>query len=73
MTGEAARSYVHALRKRYTGIMAGIGTVMADDPVVAVAAAPVPVPVAMEGRRKLPILPFSPVSTSASLMCTTCK
>jgi hypothetical protein len=27
----------------------------------------VPVPVAMEGRRKLPILPFSPVSVSASL------
>lgn len=46
-------------------------TVMAEAPVVAVAA--VPVPVAMEGRRKLPILPFSLVSTSASLMCTTCK
>ena len=44
-------------------------TVMAEAPVVAVAA----VPVAMEGRRKLPILPFSPVSTSASLMCDTCK
>lgn len=50
-------------------------TVMAEAPVVAAAAAPVavPVPVAMEGRRKLPILPFSPVSVSASLMCTTCK
>ena len=46
-------------------------TVMAEAPVVAGAA--VPVPVAMEGRRKLPILPFSPVSVSASLMCTTCK
>ena len=34
VTGEAARSYVHALRKRYTGIMAGIGTVMADDPLL---------------------------------------
>ena len=44
-------------------------TVMAEAPVVAA----VPVPVAMEGRRKLPILPFSPVSTSASLMCDTCK
>ena len=34
VTGEVARSYVHALRKRYTGIMAGIGTVMADDPLL---------------------------------------
>ena len=46
-------------------------------PVVAAAAAPVavpvPVPVAMEGKRKLLILPFSPVSTSASLMRDTCK
>ena len=44
---------------------------MAEAPVVAVAA--VPVPVAMEGKRKLLILPFSPVSTSASLMRDTCK
>ena len=27
----------------------------------------------MEGKRKLPILPFSPVSISASLMRDTCK
>ena len=43
--------------------------VMAEAPVVAAAAAPV----AMEGKRKLLILPFSPVSTSASLMRDTCK
>ena len=49
--------------------------VMAEAPVVAAAAAPVavPVPVAMEGKRKLLILPFSPASTSASLMRDTCK
>lgn len=34
ITGEAARQHVHALRHRYTGIMAGIGTVLADDPLL---------------------------------------
>ncbi len=32
ITGEAARSHVQAQRHRYTAIMAGIGTVLADDP-----------------------------------------
>lgn len=34
VTGEEARVHVHMLRKRYTGIMAGIGTVLADDPML---------------------------------------
>lgn len=34
ITGESARAYVHTLRKRYTGIMVGIGTVLADDPML---------------------------------------
>lgn len=34
VTGEAARAHVHTLRKRYKGIMAGIGTVLADDPLL---------------------------------------
>ncbi len=34
ITGEEARKHVHMLRKQYTGIMAGIGTVLADDPML---------------------------------------
>ena len=32
ITGEAARRHVHQLRHRYRGILAGVGTVLADDP-----------------------------------------
>ncbi len=32
ITNEASRAYVHALRNRYPAIIAGIGTVLADDP-----------------------------------------
>ena len=34
VTGETARQHVHELRKRYKGIMVGIGTVLADDPML---------------------------------------
>ncbi len=34
VTGEAARLDVHRLRNRYSGIMAGLGTVLADDPLL---------------------------------------
>ena len=34
VTGEAAREHVHLLRKRYAGILVGIGTVLADDPML---------------------------------------
>ncbi len=34
ITGEAARTHVHALRGRYASILAGIGTVIADDPML---------------------------------------
>jgi diaminohydroxyphosphoribosylaminopyrimidine deaminase/5-amino-6-(5-phosphoribosylamino)uracil reductase len=34
ITGEAARKYVHVLRHEHAGIMAGIGTVLADDPML---------------------------------------
>lgn len=34
VTGETARHHVHELRKRYRGILAGIGTVLADDPML---------------------------------------
>ena len=34
ITGEAARRQVHMLRKRYSSILAGIGTVLADDPLL---------------------------------------
>lgn len=34
VTGEAARDHVQQLRHWYTGIMAGVGTVLADDPLL---------------------------------------
>lgn len=34
ITGETARAHVHSLRGRYSVIMAGIGTVLADDPML---------------------------------------
>ena len=34
ITGEASRTYVHKLRNRYAAILCGIGTVLADDPML---------------------------------------
>lgn len=34
ITGEKSREYVHFLRKKYSGIMVGIGTVLADNPML---------------------------------------
>lgn len=34
VTGEEARKHVHFLRKKYSAIMAGIGTVLSDDPML---------------------------------------
>lgn len=34
ITGEAARAHVQKLRHKYRGIMAGVGTVLADDPLL---------------------------------------
>lgn len=34
VTGEQARNHVQAQRHRYTGIMVGVGTVLADDPLL---------------------------------------
>ncbi len=34
VTGEVARSHVHELRRRYSSIMVGIGTVLVDDPML---------------------------------------
>lgn len=34
ITGEIARAHVHKLRHRYRGIMVGVGTVIADDPML---------------------------------------
>ncbi len=34
VTGEVARRHVHELRKRYSAIMVGIGTVLVDDPML---------------------------------------
>lgn len=34
ITGEASRNFVHGLRKKYSAILVGIGTALADDPML---------------------------------------
>ncbi|MBR4250073.1 MAG: RibD family protein, partial [Verrucomicrobia bacterium] len=34
ISGEKSRQFVHQLRNRYAGILAGIGTVLKDDPML---------------------------------------
>ncbi len=57
VTGEAARNHVHLLRKRYKGIMAGIGTVLADDPMLncRVADDADPVRIICDSRMRIPL------------------
>ena len=58
VTGEAARRYVHQLRNTYDAIMAGIGTVLKDDPLLntRLEGADIrdPVRVIIDGRLNLP-------------------
>lgn len=57
ITGEASRAYVHTLRHRYQAIMVGVGTVIADDPMLT-ARLPVPaldpIPVVVDSRLRIP-------------------
>lgn len=57
ITGEAARARVHELRHRYMGIMAGIGTVLADDPMLNVRAEGLksPVRIICDSRLRIPL------------------
>ena len=59
ITGETARSYVHQLRNTHDAIMAGIGTVLKDDPLLNTrlegADSKDPVRVIIDGRLRLPL------------------
>lgn len=57
ITGEAARNHVHNLRGRYSAIMAGIGTVLADDPMLNCRAAGghQPTRVIVDSRLRIPL------------------
>ena len=57
VTGEEARRDVHFLRKRYSAIMAGIGTVLADDPMLncRVEQGVDPVRIICDSRLRLPL------------------
>ncbi len=48
VTGEAARTEAHRLRRRFSSVLVGIGTVLADDPMLTVRRVP--------GRSPLPIV-----------------
>lgn len=57
ITGEEARAHVHALRNAYTGILAGIGTVLADDPLLTcrLPGGRNPVRIVLDSRLRIPI------------------
>lgn len=56
ITGETARAHVHALRGRYAAILAGIGTVLADDPMLncRLPGAHQPLRVILDSRLRIP-------------------
>lgn len=57
ITGQRARAYVHDLRNYYTGILAGIGTVLADDPLLTcrLPGGRNPIRIIMDSHLKIPI------------------
>lgn len=57
ITGEAARRHVHALRGKYASILAGIGTVLADDPMLncRIEGAHQPLRVICDSRLRIPL------------------
>ena len=57
ITGEAARAEVQQMRHRYMGIMAGIGTVLADDPMlnVRVEGLKSPVRILCDSKLRIPL------------------
>ena len=57
ITGEKARAYVHSLRGKYNAIMAGIGTVLADDPMLncRLEGAHQPVRIVVDSRLRIPL------------------
>ena len=56
ITGEKAREHVHRMRSRYAGIMAGIETVLADDPMLnaRIADAHQPLRIVLDTRLRIP-------------------
>ena len=65
ITGEAARKEVQHMRHQYMGIMAGIGTVLADDPMLNVRVEGWKSPVRIVCDSKLRIPPDSQIVKSA--------
>ena len=57
VTGECARAEVHQMRKRYKGIMVGIETVLADDPMLncRVAKGVDPVRIVCDSKLRIPV------------------
>lgn len=57
ITGETAREHVHRMRGRYAAILAGIGTVLADDPMLncRVPGAHQPVRIVVDSQLRIPL------------------
>lgn len=77
ITGEISRKYVHELRHRLSGIMVGIGTVLADDPMLTArlegrdAKDPVRIIVDSRARTPLDARVFNPASASGVIIAST--
>ncbi len=65
ITGETAREHVHSLRGIYSAVLAGIGTVMADDPMLNCRAEGAHQPLRVIADSKLRISPDSRLCRSA--------
>lgn len=72
ITGEKARAHVHTLRHQYTGIMVGIGTVLADNPLLScrMDGGRQPVRIICDSRLRIP--PHSHIYSTADQYPTIC-
>lgn len=85
VTGEAARTHVHELRRAYRGIMVGIGTVLADDPMLncRIVQGADPIRIVCDSRLRIPLncrlvqtardIPTIVACTKATLMTEECQ
>lgn len=72
ITGEAARNHIHTLRDRYSAIMAGVGTVLADDPLLTcrIPGGKHPVRIICDTRLRTPLTTAKMTPTILAACCT---
>jgi len=79
ITGELSRKHVHELRHRVSGIMAGIGTILADDPMLTTRldgrSGKDPVRIIIDSSARIPLKAkvFNPGSKASVIIAATAK